>query len=233
MDKVNYERNYLKLNRLEGYLLKLVIPFIRIAHCPRGRYFKVKGDLILISSDVSTSLEKILPLQQSLIPVCFRRKVSYTGSFIEEYIEKEKVQMYFTWLKKNNHLYKDINLDKELIEDFVNESKSASEEFELKTKENEERNCSFEIEQDEDEDFSKAFTDTPFEVYETTENNQSDKAHDQTTIFMSCPTLLMKLSTVYEHHYIILLYRFPGFISLKCITELHGTIEMHFPQRVI
>ena len=104
VDKLNYEKDYLKLNRLESYLLKLVIPFLRIAHCPRGRYFKVKGDLILISSDVSHALSEILPLQQSLIPVCFKRKLSYSGSFIEEYIEKEKVQMYFDWLKKNNHL---------------------------------------------------------------------------------------------------------------------------------
>ena len=48
----NYEREALKLNKLESYLLKMVIPFIRIAHCPRGSYFKVKGDLILITSDI-------------------------------------------------------------------------------------------------------------------------------------------------------------------------------------
>ena len=101
------EKEYLKLNKLEAYLLKLVIPFIRIANCPRGPYFKVKGDLILISADVSHSLTKVLPLQQSLIPVRFKRKLSYTGSFIEEYIEKEKVGIYFEWYVKNNHLYKE------------------------------------------------------------------------------------------------------------------------------
>ena len=83
MDKKLYEREYLKLNKLESYLLKLVIPFIRIAHCPRGHYFQVRGDLILISADVSHSLTEVLPLQQSLIPVRFKRKLSYTGSFIE------------------------------------------------------------------------------------------------------------------------------------------------------
>ena len=119
MDKLSYERQYLKLNGLESYILKLVIPFIRIAHCPRGSYFKVKGDLILISSDISHSLSKILPLQQSLIPVRFKRKMAYTGSFIEEYIEKEKVQMYFTWLVKNNHLYKKMQQDREMIDQLI------------------------------------------------------------------------------------------------------------------
>ena len=50
------ERKAVKMNKLESFLLKLVIPFIRLAHCPRGPYLKVKGDLILISADVSHSL---------------------------------------------------------------------------------------------------------------------------------------------------------------------------------
>ena len=85
-DGSNHERQQMQLNKLEAHLLKLVIPFIRVAHCPRGRYFKVRGDLILISSDIEHSLNKILPIQQSLIPVCFKRKLSYTGAYIEEYI---------------------------------------------------------------------------------------------------------------------------------------------------
>ena len=71
----------------------MVIPFIRIAHCPRGSYFKVKGDLILISADIKNSLETILPLEQSLIPVAFKRKLAYRGSFIEEMIDREKVKL--------------------------------------------------------------------------------------------------------------------------------------------
>ena len=72
-----------KTRFLEAFLVKIVIPFIRIAHCPRGSYFKVKGDLILISADIRDSLEKILPLEQSLIPVAFKRKLAYGGSYIE------------------------------------------------------------------------------------------------------------------------------------------------------
>ena len=99
------ERKAVKMNKLESFLLKLVIPFIRLAHCPRGPYLKVKGDLILISADVSHSLSQILPLEQSLIPVAFKRKLAYSGSYIEEIIEKDKVVKYFSWFKKYNHLY--------------------------------------------------------------------------------------------------------------------------------
>ena len=55
-----------------------------------NKKFKVKGDLILISADVDHSLSKVLPLQQSLIPVCFKRKLSYQGSYIEEFVEKTR-----------------------------------------------------------------------------------------------------------------------------------------------
>ena len=81
-----------------------------MAHCPKGPYLKVKGDLILISADVSHSLSKILPQEQNLLPVAFKRKLAYSGSFLEEMIETEKVVQYFSWLKKHNHLYKEFDM---------------------------------------------------------------------------------------------------------------------------
>ena len=85
-----YEGSFVQLNRLESFLLKLVIPFVRVAHCPRGPYLKVKGDLILISSNLEHSLSQILPLEQNFIPVSFKRKLAYSGSFIEEIVERKK-----------------------------------------------------------------------------------------------------------------------------------------------
>ena len=124
-----FERKALQLNKLESFLLKTVIPFIRIAHCPRGSYFKVLGDLILISADVTESLEKILPLEQSLIPVSFKRKLAYEGSYIEEFVEKEKVKLYFDWLKLNNHLYSDFQFDNDLLDGFEQKSMEISSEL--------------------------------------------------------------------------------------------------------
>ena len=95
----------LQLNKLESHLLKLVIPFIRIGHCPRGAYFKVKGNLIMISADIQHSLSRILPKKQKLLPVSFKRKLCYTGSFMEEVIDKNKVETYFNFYKQYNPLY--------------------------------------------------------------------------------------------------------------------------------
>ena len=44
--------NEYRLNKLEQFLFKNPIPFIRIANCKMGRYLKVHGNLILISSDL-------------------------------------------------------------------------------------------------------------------------------------------------------------------------------------
>ena len=52
-------KKLIKLNKLEDFMLKLVIPFIRVGHLPRGPYIKVKGDLIMISSDLKESLNKV------------------------------------------------------------------------------------------------------------------------------------------------------------------------------
>ena len=202
-DKENYERERLQLNKLESYLLKLVIPFIRIAHCPRGPYFKVRGDLILISSDIYSSLSKILPLQQSLIPVCFKRKRSYTGSYIEEFVEKEKIEMYYSWFSKHNHLYKDIQLDTNLIDDFIDDSTAASKVFEENTKDDQYDEKEVQV------DISEVYQsgDDQFEPLKLTED---DWTHDQTTMFLNkycedtnIPTVANRVADIivdYETH---------------------------------
>ena len=43
-----YENDALMLNKLESFILKLVIPFVRVAHCKRGRYMMVKGNRDII-----------------------------------------------------------------------------------------------------------------------------------------------------------------------------------------
>ena len=110
------KQKYLELNRLESYILKPVIPFIRIGHLPRGRYFQVKGELIMISANVIESLKKILPVDQNLVPVAFKKKIEYSGHYLQEYVDKNKVKTYFDWLRKYNHLFESYELDTKLIE---------------------------------------------------------------------------------------------------------------------
>jgi hypothetical protein len=106
------------LNKLEAFILKLVIPFVRVAHCKgRGQYLKVHGNLILISSDVAQALQTIIPREQRILPVAFKRKLSYDGHYIAEFVDKKKIEIYFNWLKRNNHLFKDVEFSTTILDE--------------------------------------------------------------------------------------------------------------------
>ena len=178
---LDYERSFFNLNRLESYLLKLVIPFVRVAHCPRGPYLKVKGDLILISSDLEHSMSRILPVNQNLIPVCFKRKLAYSGSYIEEVVEKKKVELFFKFLKMNNHLYKDLKFDSDLLDRFLEDSMSTDAAFEV-TSNFEDVQITVDEAQQNDESFNI------FDVHELREpaiSNGDDSIQSKTTVLMN------------------------------------------------
>ena len=118
----------MSLSKLESHLLKLIIPFIRIAYIPGYGQYKVKGPMITVEADVTETLnEKVLPRQQELIPVALKRKLSYKGTFMEEIVSKSKVQEYFNYFKKFNHLFKDQTLDMERIDNWIEELRSTQE----------------------------------------------------------------------------------------------------------
>merc|ERR1711962_1973068 len=113
------------LSKLESHLLKLIIPFIRIAYIPGYGQYKVKGPMITVEADVTETLnEKVLPRQQELIPVALKRKLSYKGTVMEEMVSKSKVQAYFNYFKKNNLLFKDQTLDMQRIDNWIEQLRS-------------------------------------------------------------------------------------------------------------
>merc|ERR1712055_778212 len=118
----------MSLSKLESHLLKLIIPFIRIAHIPGYGQYKVKGPMITVEADVTKTLnEKILPRQQQLIPVALKRKLSYKGTVMEEMVSKNKVQAYFDYFKTYNPLFVDESLDMQRIDNWIEELKSTQE----------------------------------------------------------------------------------------------------------
>merc|ERR1711867_206624 len=118
----------MSLSKLESHLLKLIIPFIRIAHIPGYGQYKVKGPMITVEADVTKTLnERILPRQQELIPVALKRKLSYIGTVMEEMVSKSKVEAYFNHFKEFNHLFKDQTLDMERIDNWIEELRSTQE----------------------------------------------------------------------------------------------------------
>ena len=118
-----FELNNKELNKLEQFLLKLVIPFIRVAHCETSyETLKVRGNMICISADVPETMLNIIPRPQNILPVAFKRKLEYRGHYLAEFIDKEKVRTYFNWFKLNNPLFENItssltDIDLQQLED--------------------------------------------------------------------------------------------------------------------
>ena len=100
-----------KLNLLEQYLIKLTIPFIRVAHIPRTPNLKLLGGSVCIQSDLSHTVQRLDINPETIIPVSFKRKLQYEGHYIEQVIDKEKVFQWLSYLKRNNHLYRDVQID--------------------------------------------------------------------------------------------------------------------------
>ena len=195
-----------RLNKLEGFLLKLVIPFIRVANCVRGPHFQVKGSLILISSDIKHSLQRILPLTQEIIPVKFKRKLRYDGYYIGEYVDKNKVQLYHEWLKTNNHLYAEIDLDNDVLENFQESIETEAEDVLRACSKSETEATSEEVTDDLDDEIDLLLdTDHPGEV-ENSVNNSEPIRHQNTTCMMNkyekdldAPTVSNRLAKLICH----------------------------------
>ena len=75
-------------------------------------------------------MSKVLPVTQNLIPVCFKCKLAYSGSYIEEFVERKKVDLYFKWFKKYNHLFNTTQFDDSLVHQFCTDTIHESEKFE-------------------------------------------------------------------------------------------------------
>merc|ERR1712030_271703 len=86
----------------------------------------------MVSADVVDSMNQILPKEQNLLPISFKRKIDYTGHYMQEYVDRKKLEVYFRWFQRHNHLFKDMTLDKNLIDKFENEAQKIVENLDVK-----------------------------------------------------------------------------------------------------
>ena len=131
-------------SKLINHLIKLVIPFQRLVHLPRGYSFKIKGPSILVTSSVNKTISKLLPqpISDILIPVALKRKLIYQSDYIYEHISSSKVITLFKLLKfkfKNIH-YNDILFSKKMMEydvkQFMEECKESCADLDKETETN-------------------------------------------------------------------------------------------------
>ena len=109
-----------ELNALELRLISLRVPFMKMVALPSGKQRCIHGPAVNVPSKLDTicTLLPRLPSDTELIPMKLKRKLSYKGHYMYNYIRPDKVLAALAWLKANNPLYTDV----EVNDDWLNNS---------------------------------------------------------------------------------------------------------------
>ena len=145
-------------------------------------------------------------MTQEIIPVKFKRKLRYDGFYIGEYVDKNKVHLYHEWLKTNNHLYAEIDLDNDVLENFQESIETEAEDVLRACSKSETEATSEEVTDDLDDEIDMLLdTDHPGEV-ENSVNNSEPIRHQHTTCMMNkyekdldAPTVSNRLAKLICH----------------------------------
>ena len=103
------------LNSLEIRLISKRLPFMKIVALPGGRQKGIHGPVINVPSKVDTicSLLPRMPSDANIIPLKLKKKLSYTGYYMYEYIRPHQVIGALSKLKEIHPLYGDVTINTE------------------------------------------------------------------------------------------------------------------------
>ena len=106
------------LNTLEVRLICLRLPFMKMVALPSGKQRSIHGPAVNVPSKVDTVCNILprLPSQSELIPLKLKRKLAYKGHYMYDYITPQKLLDALSFLKANNPLYADIDVNQEWLE---------------------------------------------------------------------------------------------------------------------
>ena len=100
------------LNALERRLICLCLPFMKTIVLPSGKQKCIKGPAVNVPTKIDcvcTMLPR-LPSECELVPLKLKRKLSYKGHYLYDFVSPEKLTNALKWLKANNRLYADIHI---------------------------------------------------------------------------------------------------------------------------
>ena len=101
------------LNPLEIRLISLRIPFMKMVALPCGKQRAIHGPAVNVPTDLTPvcTLLPRLPSQTQMVPMKLKRKLCYKGHYMYQYVRPAKVLAALQWLKLNNSLYKDVEIN--------------------------------------------------------------------------------------------------------------------------
>ena len=107
-----------ELSDLELRLISLCVPFMKMVALPSGKQQSIHRPAVNVPSKVDTICDVLprLPSQSELVPLKLKRKVAYRGHYMYDYITPQKLLDALRFLKANNPLYADIDINEQWVE---------------------------------------------------------------------------------------------------------------------
>ena len=108
-----------ELNTMEVRLISLRIPFMKMVALPCGKQRAIHGPAVNVPTDLHPVCELLprLPSQAQLVPMKLKRKLCYKRHYMYEYVQPTKIMVALEWLKANNPLYADVDVNLSWEED--------------------------------------------------------------------------------------------------------------------
>ena len=100
--------DFFDLNELECRLLAPRLAFQKLLQAPRGRQFKILGNVVNVVAEVSNTVNVLprLPSDTGTIKVNLKRKLQYKSSAMSFNVRPHKVIQAANWLINNSSLYR-------------------------------------------------------------------------------------------------------------------------------
>ena len=113
------------LNPMELRLISLRIPFLKMVALPSGKQRCIHGPAVNVPSKVDSicSVLPRLPSQTELVPLKLKRKMAYRKHYMYSFISPEKLLNALRWLKANNPLYSDIDINSDWLGESLRDDK--------------------------------------------------------------------------------------------------------------
>jgi len=94
----------LHLTELESALIAQRVPFIKVLALPRGRQRTIRGAVVNVPSNVSstTTVFPLTPAQVSIIPIKLKRRLRYKGYVMHQFVRPDAILSAVRWLVQNN-----------------------------------------------------------------------------------------------------------------------------------
>ncbi|KAK0135929.1 hypothetical protein N1851_028200 [Merluccius polli] len=117
------------LNSLEQHLIALHIPFMKLLALPKGGQNGVHGPVTCVPANI-VQTSNLLPrsdMDESLIPVKLKRKLTYKGHYEYQYVDSMRIKQALQYLKRTNVHYKDVEFNEAWLNGFCREQESVAE----------------------------------------------------------------------------------------------------------